>query len=86
MDFEKLLGEQIFKNHNCIPFLYSIDSLSIRVSFLYFALLFICYLNVLSFYFYISLNSVAGSHSLNFGKFSDTAPFKRAQARHPALP
>ena len=50
---------------------YLLDSLSTRVSLLYFALLFIPYLNVLSFYFYVSL-------SLNFDKFSDTAPLKES--------
>ena len=77
MDFEKLLGKQIFKNHNCIPFLSSRQSVH-PCFLLQFALLFICYLNVLSFYVYVSLNSVAGSHSLNFDKFSDTAPFKES--------
>ena len=70
MDFEKLLGEQIFKNHNYIPFLSSRRSVH-PCFLLYFALLFIPYLNVLSFYFYVSL-------SLNFYKFSDTAPLKES--------
>ena len=77
MDFEKLLGEQIFKNHNCIPFLYSRQSVH-PCFLLYFALLFIPYLNVLSFYFYVSPNLVAGSCSLNFDKFSDAAPLKES--------
>ena len=67
MDFEKLLGEQMFKNHNCISSRQSVHPCFL----LYFALLFIPYLNVLSFYFYVSL-------SLNFDKFSDTAPLKES--------
>ena len=77
MDFKKLLGEQIFKNHNCIPFLSSRQPVH-QCFLLYFALLFIPYLDVLSFYFFVSLNSVAGSHSLNLDKFSDTAPSKES--------
>ena len=70
MDFEKLLGEQIFKKHNCIPFLSF--SQSVHPCFLlYFALLFIPYFNVLSFYYNVSL-------SFFLDKFSDTAPFKES--------
>ena len=59
MDFEKLLGEQIFKNHNCIPFLSSRQCVH-PCFLLYFALLVIPYLNVLSFYFNVSLSFFFG--------------------------
>jgi len=65
------------KNYNCIPFLSSRQSVH-PCFLLYFALLFIPYLNVLSFYFCVSPNSVTGSHSSNFDKFSATAPFKES--------
>ena len=56
MDFEKLLGEQMFKNHNCISSRQSVHPCFL----LYFALLFIPYLNVLSFYFNVSLSFFFG--------------------------
>ena len=44
---------------------------------MYFALLFMQpYFNVLSGYFCVSLNSVTGSHSLNFDKNLVTAPLR----------
>ena len=49
MNFEKLLGEQVFKNHNCNPF-QSPSSLSMRVSFCISMLSIPC-LRVLSGYF-----------------------------------
>ena len=57
MNFEKLLGEQVFKNHNCNPF-QSPSSLSMRVSFCISMLSIPCF-RVLSGYFYASLNLVA---------------------------
>ena len=71
MDFEKLLGAQIFKNHNCIPFLCSRQSVH-PWFLLYFAWLFITYLNVLSVYFNVSLSFFF------VDKFSDTTPFKES--------
>ena len=57
MNFEKLLGEQVFKNHNCNPF-QSPSSLSMRVFFCISMLSIPCFC-VLSGYFYVSLNLVA---------------------------
>ena len=54
MNFEKRLGEQVFKNHNCNP----PSSLSMRVSFCISMLSIPCF-RVLSGYFYVSLNLVA---------------------------
>ena len=71
MSFEKLSGEQVFKNHNCNPFQYSssssllcfVFSVPFRPS------------NVLSGYFNVSLNLVEiPSHCLNFDNCYDTAP------------
>ena len=57
MNFEKLLGEQVFKNHNCNPF-QSPSSLSMRVSFCISMLSIPCF-RVLSGHFSVSLNLVA---------------------------
>ena len=73
MNFEKLLGEQVFKNHNCNSF-QSPSSLSMRVSFCISMLSIPCLL-VLSGYFCFT-QSGGGSHSLDFDKFCDTAPLK----------
>ena len=73
MNFEKLFGQQVFKEHNCNPF-QSSSSLSIHSSFA-FVLLFISSFYVLSSYclVIVSLSLVVVS---NFEKFRDAAPLR----------
>ena len=59
-DFEKLLGRQVFENHNCNPFHTSFTSLPIDAAISICCVnYFIPSFNVLSGYFNVSLNLVA---------------------------